>query len=153
MKSNIVETVTGGVVILVAAAFFVFAYQVTGVNSATGGYQVRATFNKATGLARGADVVMAGVKIGSVVDKSLDPETFEAVVTMSIDPTVRPARDSVAAIALEGLLGGHFVELKPGGSEETLRDGDMIELTQEPIDLNELIGIMAFGDKEECPKS
>ncbi len=139
---------TGAIVIAVAVVFFIFAYQIAEVGAASGGYQVDARFSSASGLVTGADVRLSGIKVGSVVNQRLDTETFEAIVTLSVSPDVKLPNDTSAQIATEGLLGGSYVSLQPGGAEETLAAGDTIEYTQGAVNLMSLIGQAVFGGKE-----
>ena len=87
MKRNVIETVLGGVVLLVAVAFLVFAFRATGLSRA-GGYEISAQFDDATGLVSGTEIRMSGVPIGTVVSQSLDPVSFFANVVLSIDDAI-----------------------------------------------------------------
>jgi len=154
MKRNIIETVLGGVVLLVAVGFLVFAFQSAGLSSGDGGYQVTADFTDASGLAPGAEVRMSGVKIGSVVSQSLDPETYDAVVVLSIDDRVQLPLDTSARVIPDGLLGGNFVALDPGGDIDMIEPGGKVEFTQGAINVVDLLGRFVFsaGDKKEEDK-
>lgn len=149
MKRNIIETVLGGVVLLVAVGFLVFAFQSAGLSSGDGGYQVSADFTDASGLAPGAEVRMSGVKIGTVVSQSLDPETYDAVVILSIDDRVQLPLDTSARVIPDGLLGGNFVALEPGGDIDMIEPGGKLEFTQGAINVVDLLGRFVFsaGDK------
>ena len=87
MSRSLVETLLGAVVLAVAIGFLVFAYNKSGV-ATTGGYEVSAAFNRVDGITNGSDVRIGGIKVGTVVDRELEPETFRAVLRMSIDETV-----------------------------------------------------------------
>lgn len=145
MRSNIVETATGAVVIAIAVVFFVYAYQTSGAATGSGGIVVKANFAQVSGLTTGADVRLSGIKVGSVVDQSLNPETYEAVVSLAISDEYNLPSDTIAKIASEGLLGGSYVALEPGGSETALANGDTIEYTQGAVDIMSLIGRAVFG--------
>jgi phospholipid/cholesterol/gamma-HCH transport system substrate-binding protein len=149
MGRNLIETMMGALVLLVAGAFLAFAYNSTNVRTVRG-YEVVAKFDRVDGLARGADVKMSGIKIGSVVEQRLDPERFLAVVRMSIDPAIKLPVDTVAQVASEGLLGGSFVALVPGGEDKTIPAGGEIRFTQSPVNLVQLLGKFMFnqGEKE-----
>jgi phospholipid/cholesterol/gamma-HCH transport system substrate-binding protein len=121
MKTNLVETAVGAVVIVIAAAFFTFAYTTSGIGKGSGGYQLTAEFDNADGIGIGSDVRMSGVKIGTVTSQELDPVTYQAVLRMSIDPTLKLPDDSSAKVTSEGLLGSKFVALEPGGSADMLQ--------------------------------
>jgi phospholipid/cholesterol/gamma-HCH transport system substrate-binding protein len=134
----------GAAVILVAVGFVVFAFSATGVGSVDG-YRVTARFDDAQGVNPGTDVRMAGVKIGSVVQQELNPNTYFAEVTLAIQQDIRLPQDTSARIVPEGLLGGNYVNLEPGGAEETIPDGGQIQYTQGAVNLVDLIGRFMFS--------
>ena len=139
-----IETVMGGVVLVVAALFLFFAYSTSQVR-AVQGYEVTAQFERVGALRDGGDVRIAGVKIGSIVSETLDPKTFLADVRMSIDPAYKLPDDTVAEIVSAGLLGDRYLALVPGGSEQMIPPGGRIKFTQAPVSLENLIGQMIFS--------
>lgn len=147
MHRNIIETVMGGVVLLVAAGFVVLAFQ-SGTVGGNSGYEVTAEFDNASGLAPGSDVRMSGVKIGVVKSQRLDPKTFFAVVTMDIDESIQLPRDTSARILADGLLGANFISLEPGGEEEMIAPGGQITFTQGAINVVDLLGRFIFSAAE-----
>jgi len=144
MTGNVIETVMGAVVLVVAALFLFFAYTTSQVR-AVQGYQVTAQFERIDGIRDGGDVRIAGVKVGSIVSASLDPKTFLADVRISIDPAYKLPDDTVAEIVSAGLLGDRYLALVPGGSEQTIPPGGRIKYTQAPVSLENLIGQMIFS--------
>jgi len=153
MQKNIVETLIGAIVLLAAATFLFFAYQKSGV-SVENGYKITAKFTNASGVALGSDVRIGGIKVGVVSDLGLDPKTYQALVTMQIRNSTKLPTDSSAAITGDGLLGGKFLQLTPGGDDEMLTNGGVIEYTQSAVNLEEMIGKFMFsgGDKKaEAP--
>ena len=144
MSRSLVETLFGAVVLAVAIGFVVFAYTRSGVATVSG-YEVSAAFNRVDGIANGSDVRIGGIKVGSVIGRALEPETFRAVLRMSIDETVQLPTDSTAAVVSDGLLGGKFIDLQPGAEETLIADGGRIGYTQSTILLEELIGEFVFG--------
>ena len=144
MSRSLVETLLGAVVLAVAIGFVVFAYTRSGVATVSG-YEVSAAFNRVDGIANGSDVRIGGIKVGSVIERTLEPETFRAVLRMSIDETVELPTDSSAAVVSDGLLGGKFIDLQPGAEETPIKDGGRIAYTQSSLLLEELIGKFAFG--------
>jgi phospholipid/cholesterol/gamma-HCH transport system substrate-binding protein len=144
MHRNVIETVMGAVVLLVAGFFLAFAYTSTDIGSVNG-YEVTARFANADGLNRGADVRISGVRVGSVVDQRLDSETFMAEVRLSLDPSIRLPMDTVAVIASESLLGGRYMRLDVGGDEERIAEGGRIIYTQSTPGLEQLIGQAIYG--------
>jgi phospholipid/cholesterol/gamma-HCH transport system substrate-binding protein len=149
-----IETVMGGVVLLVAVAFVVFAFRSASLsNAGRDGYQVTVEFNDASGLAAGTDVRMAGVKIGSVVEQRLNPETYFAVVTLGISDTVRLPSDSSARIIPDGLLGGNYVALEPGGAEDFIAHGGKILYAQGSVNVVDLLGRFIFSAADAASDS
>lgn len=149
MAENITEVLTGGAVIAVAAGFLLYAGQVGGVGVGSSGAETyTASFRSAEGVGIGTDVRLAGVKVGSVVDMALDPATFRAETTLSIDGQIALPDDTAVVISSEGLLGGSFVELLPGGSAFNLDPGSEIEDTQSSVSIVQLLLKFVSGDKE-----
>ena len=144
MRRNIIETVMGAVVLLVATVFVVVAFQTSDVTTASG-YEVKANFDDASGLSSGTEVRMAGVKIGSVVEQGLDPVTYQATVTMNIDEAIKLPLDTSARIIPDGLLGGNFIALEPGGEEDNIPPGGSITFTQGSINVVDLLGRFIFS--------
>lgn len=144
MRRNIVETLMGAVVLAVAGMFLAFAFASVDIGGKSG-YQITADFNRVGGLATGSEVKLSGIRIGTVVSQALDPQTYLARVTMSIDNAVQLPTDSSAAIASEGLLGGNHLELVPGGAAEMIPPGGRITYTQDPVDIVQLLGKFIFS--------
>jgi phospholipid/cholesterol/gamma-HCH transport system substrate-binding protein len=144
MTGNVIETVMGAVVLVVAALFLFFAYTTSRVG-AVQGYHVIAQFERIGALRDGSDVRIAGVKIGSVVSETLDPKTYLATVQMSINPNYKLPEDTVAEIVSNGLLGEQYLSLVPGGEEQMIPPGGRIKYTQSPVSLENLIGQMIFS--------
>jgi phospholipid/cholesterol/gamma-HCH transport system substrate-binding protein len=143
----------GGVVLLVAGFFLVFAYSLADLG-AVKGYTVQASFLSVGGLANGGEVRINGIKVGSVIDQAIDPASFNAVVHMSIRPDIHLPVDTVAAIASDGLLGGKFVKLDPGHSGQTIAPGGTIANTKNFKSLEEMVGEIIFlATDSGAPKS
>lgn len=153
MKDNLVETLIGAAVLVVAALFFMFAYSSANVSGGTDTLSLSARFQNATGVSAGTDIRMAGIKVGTVTGTELDPISYQAIVTFAIDKQIEVPEDSSLKIASEGLLGGSYLELEPGGAMDMLVDGDEITFTQGYVDLMGLIGQAVFsftGDDSEA---
>ncbi len=152
MKDNLVETLVGAAVVLIAALFVIYGYSVTETDSADG-YQVSAQFDRVDGLTVGSDVRMSGIKIGTVTQMRLNPESYYANVQFAIGSAISLPDDTSAKITSEGLLGGNYVSLSPGGSEDMLGSGGEILYTQGSVDLISLVSQALFttgeGDSEE----
>lgn len=139
MGNNLVETLTGAVVLAVAVVFLLFAYEKAEV-AAVDGYPVTARFEKIDGVKPGTDVTLGGIKIGSVTRQHLDLETYLAVVELSVRDEVKLPTDSSIRITSDGLLGGKYLAVQPGGADEMLQPGGEIRYTQGAVDLTELLG-------------
>lgn len=148
MNHNAIETILGAVVLIVAGIFLVFALGAADMKRITG-YNVSANFSKADGISPGLDVRISGVKIGSVTQMDLDPQTFLAKVTMSVKPEVKLPLDTVAKISSEGLLGGKYLALEPGAEEENIPENGRIQYTQSSLNLEEMIGKFIFSSAEK----
>jgi phospholipid/cholesterol/gamma-HCH transport system substrate-binding protein len=144
MRGNVIETVMGAVVIVVAALFLIFAYKTSQLREVPG-YQVTADFSRVDGIHQGSDVRVSGIKIGSVLSETLDPKTYLATVRMSIEPSVKLPEDTVAEIISSGLLGDKYMSLAPGGSDKMIPPGGKITYTQSSVSLENLIGQMMFS--------
>jgi phospholipid/cholesterol/gamma-HCH transport system substrate-binding protein len=138
MSRNAVETVMGAVVLVVAALFLFFAYTRTQTHTVTG-YDVSARFDRVDGLRTGGDVRISGIKVGTVTSQSLDPQTFLAVVHLTIDPSIKLPVDTIATITSTGLLGENYLALVPGNDEEYIKQGGTIDHTEPPINIFSLI--------------
>lgn len=144
MRRNVLETVMGAVVLLVAFVFLAFAYSRADVR-AVQGYEVTAQFTNIGGLQAGSDVRISGVKVGSVTRHSLDKMSYLAIVHMSIEPDIELPTDTVATIASESLLGGKFMALEPGGSPDIIEAGGRIEYTQSTPGFEQLLGQVVYN--------
>lgn len=144
MKRNVIETVLGAVVLLVAIIFLGFSYSSASVGDVEG-YTVTADFSGIGGLGIGDAVQISGVKVGTISKIELKKEDYMAHVSMSIDDSIKLPDDTSAFISSESLLGGKYMELQPGGSEELLGDGGHIEYTQAPQNLEQLLGKFIFS--------
>lgn len=139
-RENIGEAIVGLLVVVLAAAFILFAWRATGGGARAGGIRVTALFPNASGVNVGTDVRVAGLKVGSVTAQTLDPQSYQVAITLALDPAVKLPSDSSAAITSEGLLGSTFIALTPGGATTPLKQGDTITDTQGAMDLMALIG-------------
>ncbi|MBT6441694.1 MAG: outer membrane lipid asymmetry maintenance protein MlaD [Alphaproteobacteria bacterium] len=144
MSRSVAETIMGTIVLGIAVAFIVFAYTRSSVATVTG-YEIQAKFTRIDGLVNGADVRVGGIKVGSVVDQRLDPETYQAILRISIAEEVGLPMDTTAAVVSDGLLGGKYVNLEPGGADDMMSPGHTIVYTQSSIMIEQLIGQFVFG--------
>ena len=130
MKHDIIETIVGLAVIVVAIFFFGYAYKVSNQQNENDGYILVAKFQNAEGIVDGSDVMIAGIKVGYVKKMILDKVTYSAVVKLMINKEVKLPDDSSAAVTTSGFLGSKFISLNPGGSEINLQENGQIKYTQ-----------------------
>ena len=138
MSRSLVESLVGALVLAVAIVVILVVFQSSDTQRVAG-YQLTARFDNAEGLASGTDIRLAGIKIGTVASQRVDPETFQAAVVFNIDSGIALPADSRARVVPDGLLGGTFIEIEPGGAAESLAPGGAIENTRGAINVVELI--------------
>jgi len=134
------------------AALAMLAFQVGDIGSAevSQPYQLKARFSNIGGLKVKSPVTVAGVRIGRVSGIQFDHDRFQALVTLSIDGRYKNIpSDASASILTSGLLGEQYLGIEPGGSEEFLRHGDEIQLTQSALVLENLVGQFLVRMTEE----
>ena len=139
------ELVAGAAVLVVALGFLGYAVANTGRGGGGGGDMLHATFDRIDGLGTGSDVRIAGVKVGSVRAEAIDPKTFQANVTFSIGRGLKLPRDSSAEITSDGLLGGKYLSLVPGGDDAMIPDGGAVTITQSSVSIEQLLGKFIFS--------
>jgi phospholipid/cholesterol/gamma-HCH transport system substrate-binding protein len=143
---SLAEVATGAVILAVALLFLGYAVLNSGRGTVNGsGLRLTARFDRIDGLSNGADVRIAGVRVGTVTDARIDPQTFSAELTMRVDSGLRLPDDTSAEVTSEGLLGGRYVSLVPGGSDKVLADGGRITQTQGSVSLESLLGRFIFS--------
>lgn len=148
-EHNFTEVFTGAGVLVVAAGFLTYMAQVGGVGvGQDGDATYSASFRSAEGIGIGTDVRLAGVKVGSILDMELDPQTFRAETRFSVQDNVALPEDSAVVVSSEGLLGGSFLEILPGGSDFTLDPGSEIEDTQSSVSIVQLLLKFVSGNEE-----
>jgi len=152
MSENKTEILVGGVVLAVALGFLAYAGKTTGMTRTGSEYQLSASFRSADGVSVGTDVRLAGVKVGRVTSVDLDPATYRAKAAFTVLDGINVPDDSAVSISSEGLLGGNFVEILPGGSPFYFAAGDEIEFTQGSISLVSLLMKFVSGSDGEAAK-
>ncbi len=148
MSESSAEVLTGAAVLAAAVGFVFYAGQSAGLSGPGGSYDLTASFRSVEGVTVGTDVRLAGVKIGTVTDLDLNTQTFFADAVIAIDDAVVLPEDSAILVSSEGLLGGAFIEVIPGGSLDNLAPGDEIEDTQSAVSVVNLLMKFVAGDSE-----
>lgn len=153
MKSNkTTELMVGMFIAAGTAALFVLAMRVSNLSSfgSTDSYEVTARFENIGGLKVRSAVTAGGVRVGRVAAIDYDDKRFQAVVTLDLDGRYSDfPEDTSASIYTAGLLGEQYVALEPGGSDDLLKNGSQIELTQSAIVLEKLVSKFLFDKAAE----
>lgn len=153
MADSKVEILAGAAVLAVALGFAVYASRSAGLGTGGGQYPLHASFRSVEGVTVGTDVRMAGVKIGSVTALSLNPQTYMADATVTVKDGIEIPDDSTILVSSEGLLGGSFVEIQPGGSPTALAPGGEIEDTQGAVSMVQLLMKFVGGAADSAAAS
>ncbi|WP_374302911.1 outer membrane lipid asymmetry maintenance protein MlaD [Paracoccus sp. (in: a-proteobacteria)] len=138
------ELLAGAAVLATAAGFLLWGFGSGFVQEH--GYELTASFPDVDGIAVGTEVRLAGVQVGRVSSVSLNPSTYMADARLTIPDEIALPADSAALIQSDGLLGGAYIQIQPGGSPENLAPGDEIEDVQGAVSLLSLM--MKFVDSQ-----
>jgi phospholipid/cholesterol/gamma-HCH transport system substrate-binding protein len=149
MKKHTFESLIGLSVILFAGIASWFFFQRSNFSEKMGEVTVQAYFQSVAGISRGSDIKLAGVKVGYVKNLKLDPESLQAILTLSFSQEYPIPEDSVFAIKSDGLMGGKFVSILAGTSNSSISEGMKVFNNQSTMDLEGVIGQAVFGGKEK----
>ena len=150
MNNSFVETLIGAAVLVIAGAFFFYAYNRTDTGTVSG-YQLIAKFDRIDGISSGSDVRLSGIKVGTVTGMELDQKTYRALVHMSIASDIKVPDDSSIRVATVGLLGGSYLSISPGGSDTMMAANGEFSVTQGSVDFISLLGKVMMGGDESKP--
>ena len=139
MSRETLHILVGAAVLLIAPLLFVAFLSGDARTSAAEGYELTARYNRVDGVTIGTDVLLAGAPVGKVTRQEFDPETLQAVLTFTLLDDIRLPIDTAALIVSDGLLGGKFIKLDPGGAEEMLVAGDSFDYVQDAIIVEALL--------------
>jgi len=152
MTSRKIEILVGLFVAAAIAAFFMLAMNVSNMSSYNGGesYELMARFDNIGGLKVRSPVAAGGVRIGRVKEIQYNSDTYEAEVILSIEAKYSKFPvDTAASVYTSGLLGEQFIGFEPGAEEDYLKNGDIIDLTQSAIVLEQIIGQFLYSKADE----
>ncbi|MGI4776428.1 MAG: outer membrane lipid asymmetry maintenance protein MlaD, partial [Janthinobacterium lividum] len=125
MKYNILETTVGFAIIAIAILFLTFAYSSGYPNQMKESYTLKARFQSIEGVSEGTDVMIAGIKIGTVQKLTLDKDNFTAILNLSLNKDVKLPKDSKFIVTTSGILGGKYISVNPGGDDDNLAQNDI----------------------------
>ena len=143
MKDNLLEMIVGSLVLLFAGVFVIFSISITGYQQK--GNIFNAEFGNVGGLKVGDDVMIAGIKVGEVSSNYLNNETYLAVIRLNLEKNIMVPEDSLARISSSSLLGGQYIEIIPGVSDNMLNENDTIYNTRDLVSLTDLLGQALFS--------
>ena len=146
-----VELIAGLLVLALLAGLIIAAVIGNGRRSETG-YRLSAQFDHVAGLDVGSDVRMAGVNVGQVVAETVDPKTFQAIVSLTVRRDIRLPTDSSVVVTSDSLLGGKYLSLSPGGADSIIPSGGRITQTQGAISLEQLLSKFIFSVTDSVTK-
>jgi len=150
-KGRTFESIVGVLVLIIAAFFFNYVYSRSGWKGVDG-YVLTAKFDRADGLSEGGDVKISGIRVGKIISATVDPKTFFAVVKFYVSNEIQLPKDSSAGVSSDGLFGGKYLALVPGGAEEKLQANDEIEDTTGPVSIESLISKFVFSQQKDDAK-
>jgi phospholipid/cholesterol/gamma-HCH transport system substrate-binding protein len=149
MREDAAEIVVGGLVLAAAVGFGIYMAQTAGLSRGAATYPLQASFRSLEGVGVGTDLRLAGVKIGQVSEVALNPETYRADTVVAVQRGIEIPDDSAIVVSSEGLLGGNYVEIRPGGSPFYFEPGATISDTQGAVSLISLLLKFVSGKGEE----
>ncbi len=152
MNTRSTETLVGLFVLLGMAALLFLALKAANLTSFSteSTYALTARFDNIGGLKVRSPVRSAGVTVGRVTAITLDPKTFQGVVSMDIRQGFQFPKDSSAKILTSGLLGDQYIGLEAGADEANFAPGATITQTQSALVLENLIGQLIFNKAAEA---
>ena len=140
MKSDIFEFIVGLGVIIIAGWFILSVVsksdKLSNISETT---NYIASFNDVSGISVGSNIKLAGVTVGKVLELKLDEINYTAEMVLGINRKIKIPNDSEIIITSEGLLGGNYVSISPGGSDIFIKANEKFSFTQSSLSLNNLI--------------
>ena len=143
MRYSLVEILLGAIVLLTAIGFLTLGMQ--SINSQRDGYNISLIFGSTAGLKNGDDVKISGISVGKITKLELDLDDYNAKVNIIIDNNIKIPDDSSAKITSSSLLGGNFLDIIPGSSEQNLGPSDIIYDTTDPVSFSDMLGKVIFS--------
>lgn len=140
---EIAHILIGAAVLIAMGVFFLWAY--VAPSASEEGYTLTARFSRVDGITKGSEVRLVGVPIGAVAGERLDPNTGQAFLDLTVQPGIQLPADTTVKVLSDGVFGGKFIKLDPGGSFDMLQDGDQIEFTQDSVILERIIERIVTG--------
>jgi phospholipid/cholesterol/gamma-HCH transport system substrate-binding protein len=150
MKHSKLE-LSAGLFVLLGLAAIAYLSVKLGTGSVIKGttYPIEARFANAGGIHPGCSVQLSGVTVGRVEAIRMEPSDYSAIATLRLTSLLKLPSDSMASVKTTGLIGDKYIALSPGADTESLKPGERITLTESAVDIESLIGKMAFGSVDK----
>ena len=147
MRYSLIEILMGAVVLLTAISFLTLGMQ--SINNQKDGYSISLIFGSTAGLKNGDDVKISGINVGKITELELNLEDYNAKVDIMINNDIKIPDDSSAKITSSSLLGGNFLDIIPGSSEQNLNPRDVIYDTTDPVSFTDMLGKVIFSSDKK----
>jgi phospholipid/cholesterol/gamma-HCH transport system substrate-binding protein len=149
MQKNYIESFLGiGIVILTLILLWTF-FSRNELKTNGELISVTAYFQTVSGVSKGTDVKLGGVKVGRVLDVKLDPDSLTPMLVIGLDKTYKIPSDSSFAVKSEGIMGGKFISLEVGPGQEPIQEGQIFYNNQSSLDLESIVSQVVFGGEKK----
>ncbi len=147
MRYSLIEILLGAIVLLTAIGFLTLGMQ--SINNQKDGYNISLIFGSTAGLKNGDDVKISGINVGKITKLELNQEDYNAKINIIVNNDIKIPDDSSAKIASSSLLGGNFLDIIPGSSEQNLEPNDIIYDTTDTLSFTDMLGKFIFSSKNK----
>ena len=147
MRYSLIEILMGAFVLVTAISFLTLGMQ--SINNQKNGYSISLIFGSTAGLKNGDNVKISGINVGKIIKLELDQEDYNAKVDIIINNDIKIPDDSSAKITSSTLLGGNFLDIIPGSSEQSLNPSDVIYDTTDPVSFTDMLGKVIFSSNKK----
>lgn len=147
MRYSSIEILMGAIVLITAITFLTLGMKSVNSNQ-NEGYNITLIFGSSAGLKNGDNVMISGINVGKIVSLSLDKENFSAKVKIILNDDIKIPNDSSARITSSSLLGGNFIDIIPGASEESMQPNEIIYDTSDQVSFTDMLGKIIYSGKK-----
>ncbi len=147
MRYSSIEILMGAIVLITAITFLTLGMKSVNSNQ-NEGYNITLIFGSSAGLKNGDNVMISGISVGKIVSLSLDKENFSANVKIILNDDIKIPNDSSARITSSSLLGGNFIDIIPGASEESMQPNEIIYDTSDRVSFTDMLGKVIYSGKK-----
>ena len=148
MRYSLIEILMGAIVLIIAISFLSLGMQSINNNQKVG-YDISLIFGSSAGLKNGDDVKISGINIGKIINLDLDLEDYNAKVDIKLNKNIKIPDDSSARITSSSLLGGNFIDIIPGVSDEYMNPNDIIYDTSDSVSFTDMLGKVIFSGNKK----